>query len=170
VKAALHIPPGAAHVHERMSLDGSFVLAQAQFSSKTIQDRIAGLSERGLGQPKEAKKMDAATVDSRMEGEFQMAGGVVTLPSLTYTVPGVAIQLKGTYGVEGGALDFAGTAKMQATVSEMVGGWKGLLLSPLDRHFKKDGAGTEIPIRINGTREKPEFGLDLGRIKLAEKP
>jgi hypothetical protein len=169
-KAALHISPGPAPVHKRMSLDGSFVLDQAQFSSKTIQGRIAELSERGLGQPKEAKKIDAASVDSRMEGDFKMAGGVVTLPSLTYTVPGAAIQLKGTYGVEGGALDFAGTAKMQATISEMVGGWKGLLLLPLDRHFKKDGAGTEIPIRINGTREKPEFGLDLGRIQVTKKP
>jgi len=168
VKAALHIPPGAEPVHKRMSLDGSFVLDRALFGSAKIQDRITELSTRGLGEPKEAKKVDAASVDSRMEGDFQMADGVVTLPSLTYSVPGATIQLKGTYGVEGGALDFAGTAKMEATVSQMVGGWKGLLLSPLDRYFKKDGAGTEVPIHINGTREKPEFGIDLGRIKLSE--
>jgi hypothetical protein len=80
-------------------------------------------------------------------------------------VPGAAIQLSGTYGVEGGALNFAGTAKMQATVSEMVGGWKGLLLKPLDRYLKKDGAGTEIPIHVRGTREQPEFGIDLNRMK-----
>jgi hypothetical protein len=170
VKAALHIPPGAARVHERMSLDGSFVLEQAQFSSAKIQKSIEQLSDRGQGQPKELKNADAPEVRSRMEGDFQMAGGVVTLPSLTYTVPGAAIQLKGTYGVKGGALDFAGTAKMEATISQMVGGWKGLLLSPLDRHFKKDGAGTEIPIHISGTREKPEFGIDFGRIKVTEKP
>jgi len=46
--------------------------------------------------------------------------------------------------VQGGTLDFIGNAKMQASVSEMVGGWKGLLLTPLDRYLKKDGAGTEI--------------------------
>ena len=99
-----------------------------------------------------------------------MAGGVIALPSLTYTVPGATIQLKGSYGVKGGALDFTGTAKTDATVSEMVGGWKGLLLSPLDRHFEKDGAGTELPIHIGGTREHPEFGVDFGRIKVAAKP
>lgn len=167
-KTSLHIPPGTPPVHERLQLNGSFVLDQAQFSSKKIQDRVAELSERGLGQPKEAKTVDAASVDSRMEGDFQMAGGVITLPSLTYTVPGATIQLKGTYGVEGGALDFSGAAKMKATVSEMVGGWKGLLLTPLDRYFKKDGAGTEIPIHIGGTRDKPEFGIDIGRIKVVE--
>jgi hypothetical protein len=100
-----------------------------------------------------------------MEGDFQMAGGVITLPALTYTVPGATIQLKGTYGVEGGALNFLGNAKMDATVSQMVGGWKGLLLTPLDPYFKKNGAGTEIPIHIRGTREQPEFGIDFDRMK-----
>jgi hypothetical protein len=53
-----------------------------------------------------------------------------------------------------------GTAKMEASVSKMVGGWKGLLLAPADRYFKKDGAGTEVPIHIEGTREEPKFGID----------
>jgi len=80
-------------------------------------------------------------------------------------VPGATIQLKGTYGVQGGTLDFIGNAKMQASVSEMVGGWKGLLLTPLDRYLKKDGAGTEIPIHIRGTRDQPQFGIDFNRMK-----
>ena len=46
----------------------------------------------------------------------------------------------------------------------MVGGWKGLLLKPADRLFKKNGAGTEVPIHINGTQEDPRFGVDLNRI------
>jgi len=73
--------------------------------------------------------------------------------------------VKGTYGVEDGALDFAGTAQLLATVSELVGGWKGLLLKPADRFFKKNGAGTEVPIRVSGTRQDPKFGVDLGRMK-----
>jgi hypothetical protein len=84
--------------------------------------------------------------------------------------------LKGTYGLEGGALDFAGTAKLEATVSQMVGGWKGLLLKPADRFFKKDGAGTEVPIHVSGTRTEPKFGIGLDKTKgtrperLGEKP
>jgi hypothetical protein len=164
-KATLHIPPGPAPVHERLQLRGSFVLDQARFSSPRIERGIEQLSLRGLGRPGDLKRTGSASVDSRMEGDFGFTAGVVNLPSLTYTVPGAAIQLSGTYGVEGGALNFAGTAKMQATVSEMVGGWKGLLLKPLDRYLKKDGAGTEIPIHVRGTREQPEFGIDLNRMK-----
>ena len=105
------------------------------------------------------------SIGSTMQGDFQMAGGVITLPNLIYTVPGATIELKGAYGLEGGTLNFTGTAKMQATVSEMVGGWKGALLKPADRLFKKDGAGTEVPIHIEGTREQPKFGIDFGSKK-----
>ena len=72
--------------------------------------------------------------------------------------------------LEDGALNFAGSAKMEATVSKMVGGWKGLLLKPADRYFKKDGAGTEVPIHIEGTREEPKFEIDFERMKLEKKP
>jgi hypothetical protein len=172
LKTKLHIPPGAAPVHERLNLDGDFALQHAQFTSTKFQDRIQQLSLRGQGRPDEIKGADPADVRSEMKGSFQLAAGVVTLPALTYTVPGAVIQLKGTYGVEGGALDFSGAVKTDATVSKMVGGWKGMLLKPADRFFKKDGAGTEIPIRIGGTREDPKFNVDFGRIKStsAERP
>ena len=67
--------------------------------------------------------------------------------------------------LEGGGLAFTGNAKMEATVSKMVGGWKGLLLKPADRFFKKDGAGTEVPIHIAGTYKNPEFGIDVKGMK-----
>jgi len=94
-----------------------------------------------------------------------MGGGVITLPALIYKVPGALIQLKGTYGVEGGALDFSGNAQLQATVSQMVGGVAGILIKPADRLFKKPGAGTVIPIDIRGTREEPVFGVDFEHFK-----
>lgn len=165
MKTKLHIPPGEAPVHQRLKLDGDFALEQAQFSSTKFQDRIEELSLRGQGRPDEVKSANAASVRSEMKGSFQLSGGVVTLPALAYTVPGATIQLRGTYGVEGGALDFVGTVRTEATVSKMVGGWKGMLLKPADRFFKKDGAGTQVPIRIEGTREDPKFSVDFGRMK-----
>ncbi len=165
VKTSLRIPPGPAPVHERLKLDGWFALENARFSSEKIQGRIAELSLRGQGRPEELKSADPASILSKMQGNFQMADGVVTLPALIYTVPGAAIQLKGIYGIEGGVLNFDGSAKMDASVSKMVGGWKGLLMTPADRFFKKDGAGTEFPIHIEGTREDPKFTIDFGRMK-----
>lgn len=161
VRSTLHIPPGKEPVHERMALKGQFSLEQAQFSSDKVQQRIAELSLRGQGRPHDANKPDNEDVQSAMQSDFQMADGVITLPNLVFTVPGADIDLNGTYKLDGGMLGFVGVAKMQATVSKMVGGWKGVLLKPADRFFKKDGAGTEVPIHIAGTYKNPEFGVDV---------
>ena len=165
VKATLQISPGAAKVHRRLRLKGSFLLGDVQFTSPKIQDRVSQLSLRGQGRPGDMKTADPQQVGSTMFGDFQMADGVLALPGLTYKVPGATIQLKGTYGIDGETLDFAGSATMQAKVSQMVGGWKGLLLRPADRFFEKQGAGTSVPIHISGTRQFPEFGVDFKALK-----
>jgi hypothetical protein len=161
VHAHLHIPPGPDKVLRCLALDGVFDLEQAHFSSDKIQSKVDELSLRGQGRPGDVHRPQAAGVDSSMRSHFTVAQAIVTLPDLVYTVPGAHIQLKGTYGLEDGALNFDGTARMDATVSEMVGGWKGLLLKPADRLFKKDGAGTSIPIHVTGTRQSPHFSADL---------
>jgi hypothetical protein len=161
----LHIPPGPEPLHTRLKLEGEFHLDEARFTSAKIQDRIRELSLRGQGRPGEVKSTDPLTIQSSMQGRFTMADGAITLPDLDYNVPGAEIKLAGTYGVEGGTLNFQGTAKMQATVSQMVGGWLGALLKPADRLLKKDGVGTEVPIRVEGTRESPDFAIDFGRMK-----
>jgi len=162
-KATLHIAPGKEPVHERMELDGSFKLEGARFTSDKIQSRVEDLSFRGQGRPDDMKFADPKSVASEMQGSFHMANGVITLPDLKYEVPGAQIGLQGTYSLTG-ELHFDGTARMQATVSQMVGGWKGYLLKPADRFFKKDGAGALVPIRVRGTRDAPDFGVDLGRM------
>lgn len=165
VKALLHIPPGAVPVRDRLTVKGQFTLADAEFTNNTIQNRIQELSRRGQGLPKDAMQDDDPRVKSSMQAEFDMGGGLFKVPSLAYSVPGADIHVKGTYYMRNSGLEFAGKARMQATVSKMVGGWKGKLLKPADRFFKKDGAGAEIPIYISGTRQKPEFGYNFEQSK-----
>jgi hypothetical protein len=160
VKAQVHIPPGSATVHERIAIKGNFILDDAFFTSLPVQKRIRELSLRGQGKTSELKSAEDDKVKSHIEGDFDLDGGVLNMPSITYNVPGADIHLHGTYRTNGETLDFTGTAKMQATVSKMVGGWKGMLLKPADRFFRKDGAGAEIPIYIAGTRDKPQFGYN----------
>jgi len=159
----LEIPPGAEPVPEKMKLNGKFLLENAAFTSLKVQNDVGELSMRGQGQPNDAKNA-GDQVRSTIESNFTMADGVITLPNLKYTVPGAEIDLKGTYGIDGGALNFNGTARTDATVSQMVGGWKGLLLKPADKLFKKDGAGTVVPIHVDGTEQDPKFGVDYKKI------
>ena len=165
VNALLHIPPGPVPVHDKMELQGTFALDDAEFTNPGVQSRIRELSLRGLGKTGELKSDDPSQVKSQMQGSFQFGAGLLKLPTLTYTVPGADIDLHGTYFIKRDVLDFTGVAKLQATVSAAVGGWKGMLLKPADPFFKKDGAGAEIPIYISGPHEKPHFGFDAQHLK-----
>lgn len=164
LKTKLEIPPGAGPVPAKLRLDGNFVLQDASFTSDKIQHEVVDLSMRGQGQPQDAKNADNDDIRSAIQGNFTMGDGIITLPNLKYNVPGAEIDLKGTYKVDGGGLDFKGTARTDATVSRMVGGWKGFLLKPADGFFKKNGAGMQIPIHVNGTEHDPHFGIDLKKM------
>ena len=168
LKTSLDIPPGKETVHLRIKLNGNFLLTNAQFTNAKVQDRVNELSLRGQGLTKEAKEKDKNSEDpapSTMQSSFTMDGGVITLPDLVYQVPGADIALNGTYTLDGGTMNFSGKAKMQATVSKMIGGWKGALATPLDRFFKKDGAGTEVGVHVDGTKDDPHFSLDIKGMK-----
>jgi hypothetical protein len=161
----LEIPPGKESVTQKMRLQGRFDITGAHFTSSDVQSKIDQLSLRGQGHPEEAKQDAAqgvnANVASEMQGDFTLGNRIVTVTGLHYIVPGADIALNGTYLLDGDQVDFHGTARLQAKVSQMVTGWKSLLLKPVDPFFSKDGAGTEVPISITGTRSDLHFGLDF---------
>jgi len=159
-KTKIIIPPGPASVVDRIELDGRFTLSGVKFTSSDVQDKIAGLSHRAQGQPENHDP----NVLADFRGNFHLRDGVLGLPDLTFTLPGAQVGLAGRYGLRSGSLDFKGTAKLDATVSQMTTGVKRLLLKPLDRFFSRDGAGVVLPIRISGTRGEPSFTLDIGQM------
>jgi len=83
---------------------------------------------------------------------------------VSFAVRGADIQMAGRYRLLPGTLDFAGTARLQAHVSEMVTGWKRLPLKILDPLFSRDGAGTVLPISVTGPASKPDFKVEVGKI------
>ncbi len=161
LNASLDVPPGTTPVLRRMTMDGHFALDQAQFTNPGVQARMRELSLRGQGKLQELKSPEPTDVQADILGDFRVVRGVITLPKLAFAVPGAGIDLKGTYGLQDGALDFVGNAMMQATLSKMVGGWKGFLLKAADPFFKKDGAGADIPIHIHGTAKDPKIGINF---------
>jgi hypothetical protein len=99
-----------------------------------------------------------------LEGRFALARGVVTLRDLTFEVPGAQVAMAGTYDTGSETLDFKGTLRMEATVSEAVGGFKSIFIKPFNFIFRKDGAGAVVPIKITGTWRKPKTDIEIGRI------
>jgi len=164
LKTKLHLPWGKESVMDKLQLDGQFHLTNVQFSNETMQGRIRQLSLRGQGRAGDVKTAEPEVIYSEMQGHFKLGGGSLQLPDMTYKVPGAVIAVHGKYGMQAGALDFEGDAKLDATLSRVVGGWKGLLLKPADHYLKKNGAGTDVPIHVRGTKKSPEFGVDFDRM------
>lgn len=158
---AVRIPPGATSVISRLGLDGKFSLTHVKFTSEDVQSRIASLSHHAQGEPKDK---DTADVTADFAGRFIMHNGTLTLPMLEFNVPGARVTMDGHYAVESGEIDFKGTAKLDATVSQMTTGVKHVLLKAVDPIFRRDGAGTVLPLRITGTRGSPSFKLDVGSV------
>jgi hypothetical protein len=161
LRTTFELPPGDKDVVEKLMLDGRFTIVDGRFADPLVQEKIGELSRRASGKVNERRPMPR--VDSDFAGRFRLGNGVMVLPSVTFVVPGAAVQLAGRYGLQTEALAFAGNLYMDARISQTTTGWKSLLLKLVDPLFRKDGQ-TIVPIKIEGRREAPEFGLDTGRV------
>jgi hypothetical protein len=161
LKAYMVLPPGKDPVLQKMLLSGTFRIAEARFTTDKIKNTIADVSRRGQGRPDDMTIVD---VPADFAGEFSLAKGNLSFGQFRFVVPGVMAQMKGSYGLHSQRIDFVGDVKLQATVSQTMGGLKHWLLVPFDPLFTKHGVGTYLPVEIAGTREHPEVRLQLGKM------
>jgi hypothetical protein len=162
LKTKVAIPPLSGKVREKLMLDGRFQISDAKFLRSSIQDQIDGLSRRGQGAPKN-EAIDE--VVHGMKGNFRLENELLTFRSLSFEVPGAAVDLAGTYNMDVDMLDFLGTLKLVARVSQTMTGWKRWALKPVDPFFAKEGAGTFLRIAVTGSSQQPKFGLARGSDK-----
>lgn len=161
-KTKILIPQGHQDVAEKLKLDGRFAISAAQFTSEKVEQRLLTLSDRARGiSKKEEQRLPPQTVASNFEGEFKMDDGRIAFSKLSFSVPGAAIDLSGSYNLTSEQIDMQGRFRMDATLSETQSGVKHWVLKPFDRFFEKDGAGLEVPVTIGGTKNEPEIGADV---------
>ncbi len=166
-KSMILIPPGDVDVVEKLVLDGEFAIDSATFPKREVQEKVDKLSEVGTPAKSEADAVDSLRderVLSDIRGGFALSKGIMTLSSLSFSVPGASVTLEGTYGLPTEAIDLHGELRLDSKLSETTTGIKSFLLKLLDPLFEKDDAGAVIPIKISGTADKPSFGVEMGRV------
>jgi hypothetical protein len=156
--ARIDIPEADTDLIDRMKLDGRFGVGNMEFTNAGTQSKVDALSRRGQGQPKNDEISDES---SHLTGQFKMDQSTITLSNLAFNVEGANIDLAGTYQMDSGALDFRGHLKLTAKISQTMTGAKSFFLKAVDPFFSKNGAGTDLPIKITGTKDHPSFGLDF---------
>ncbi len=155
------LPPGVEDITDQLYLNGAFGIRAAQFTSPEVQQKVDALSKRAQGRPREAGDLAAEDVASRFRGRFVLKKSIMSFSRLAFDVPGAAVKLDGTYGLRSEQLDFRGTLRMRAKLSQTQTGIKSFLLKAVDPFFEKEGAGAVLPITITGTRDNPKLGLKL---------
>ncbi|HUO34113.1 MAG TPA: AsmA-like C-terminal region-containing protein [Candidatus Acidoferrum sp.] len=162
LKTKILIPPrndGAnGDIEDRMALDGQFDVVQALFTNPQTQEKVDALSRRGQGKPKDT---DIDREVSGLKGSFQLTDAVATFSNLLFDVQGAEVRLHGTYNLDSEELAFQGHLLLQAKLSQTTTGAKSFLLKVLNPFFKGKNSGTDLPIKITGTKDKAVFGLDL---------
>jgi hypothetical protein len=156
--ARLVLPPGKGPVVRRLRIDGEVELSRTRFTGRALQSKINEFSRRGRGDVKDPTPDE---VVSNLRSTFSLESGVMRLPSLQFAVPGAEVRLAGRYGLESEALEFEGTVRLDAKVSQTTTGIKSLLLKAVDPLFSREDAGTVLPITVSGTRRDPKFGVDV---------
>jgi len=160
MKTKLSLSPGAATVSDRLKLAGDFHVLRAHFANEKVQGKIDSLSLRSQGR-KQSREQNGEDVPVDLQGVFTLGHGLLSFSFLHFLIPGTHVDMTGDYSLDGREFDFHGTARLDAKLSQMTTGWKSILLKPVDPFFSKDGAGTEVPIKVTGTESEPRFGLDF---------
>jgi hypothetical protein len=158
ITAKLEIGEGQRDILQRMTVDGQFGVANAHFTSPSVQEKIDSFSRRGQGRPEDT---DIENVVSGLTGNFRMAGGSIDFSKLSFKVTGAGVELSGTYGLDKGEIDFHGKLLLDAKLSQTTTGTKSFLLKAVDPFFKGKNGGSEVPIKIAGTKDHPLYGLDF---------
>jgi hypothetical protein len=168
---ALVLPPDPSHsitVARRLNLNGNFNVTDVRFSNPDTDKKVDSISLRTQGKVDQSNQVskspgpDNIDLYARLNGNFTLGHGVITLTPAEFRVPGLLAEVNGTYAIDGSLYDFSGTARLDVTISKLFTGWKSLLLKPVDPFFKKGTQGAVIPFHIGGTRNDPKFSLEFG--------
>jgi hypothetical protein len=165
LKTKMLLPPGKVKVLDKLVLGGEFTVSNARFASSEVRQKLESFSRRAQGQ---ATNPDAGSAISDLRGNFTLKSGVITFHKLTFSIPGAVIALDGTYKLRGEILAFNGEVRLEAKVSQLVGGKKAIFLKAIDPFFSKRGAGTLIPITISGTRDNPTLEFSVFHRKVTK--
>ncbi len=142
---------------KKVELVGNFGIDTGSFTKEETQENVNKLSAESRDQDDH----DPATVLSGLKGNVKVKEGTATFSDLAFNIPGASAQMHGTYELVSHEVDLHGTLKMDSSLSHTEHGPKAVFMKFMDPFFKKKPKGSQVPVKITGTYEKPSFGLDL---------
>ena len=148
-------------VVDKLQLDGRFSIQSGRFTNADVQTKVNELSRRASAHIQQPPATHS--VGSNFAGRFRLSNGHLSLPTVSFDVPGAMVEMHGQYGMKKEDIAFDGNLYMDAKISQTTTGFKSLLLKVVDPLFRRNGK-TVVPLRISGSRSDPKFGVNIGRV------
>ena len=142
---------------ERVQMKAHFGIRSSRFTTPETEQKVSELSESARGNPKED---DPPMVVTDLSGDVVLANGSAKFSRLALRVPGASADLHGTYKLESHAVDLRGMLQTDVKLSKATSGFKAFLMKVVEAAKAKKKEGATVPVKVTGTYEKPEFGLD----------
>lgn len=159
LSSSVEISPGDASFLHKVRLHGKFGVDEASFTKPETQQDVDALSAGARGMNKE----NPETVLTDLKGQVDLVNGEANFAYLSFGVPGANANLHGMYNILNYRINLHGSMRVDTKISKTSNGVKSFLLKVMDPFFKKKRKGEVVPVHIEGTYEKPQFGLDLNR-------
>jgi hypothetical protein len=156
-RGKVRLPSNARPFTERVEFKAQFGIRGSKFTNAKTQQKVGGLSESARGNPKDD---DPAPVVTDLLGDVTLKNGVANFSQLSLRVPGAGAVLHGTYKLENHVVDLHGTLQTDVKLSQATTGFKAFLMKVVEAAKTKKKEGATVPVKVSGTYEKPEFGLD----------
>jgi hypothetical protein len=143
---------------QRLSVDGAFDAPAERLTNQATEQRLSAFSQRAQGakptklDPGSAGQSSNASEDvvSSFKAQAKIRDGVLSTQRITFQVPGVGIDLEGSFNLRNSTVNLTGNLRMQSDISHTATGFKSALMKPLIPFFKKNKAGAVIPIAVTG--------------------
>jgi hypothetical protein len=143
---------------QRLRAEGAFGAPAERLTDQATELKLSAFSQRAqgvkpskfdpssIGQPSDA----SADVVSSFSGEAKIRDGILSTQRIALQIPGVEVDLSGSFDLRNSTVDLTGNLRMQSDISHTTTGFKSALMKPLIPFFKKNKAGAVIPIAISG--------------------
>jgi len=166
--AQVTVPPRGKRLLEELALDGDFDVSDGHFEKATTKASVDKFSAGASGEKKEtpanpAPADSAESVPAQLRGHVVLRSTIATMTDVSLSIPGADANMHGTFNVISQKIDFHGTVRTNADLSQQSSGAKSIFAKMLDPFFRKK-RGTVVPVVISGTYRDPHFGLDLNPV------
>jgi hypothetical protein len=159
--AAIILPPGPRPFLQKLELNGAFKISQAVFERQKTRKSLNKLSNRARGHTSKDDENVRDNIPSSFSATVGVKNGMARLTRASFETWGANASGGGTYNLLTQQIELRGKLAIQTSLSKAAGGFKSILLMPLNPFFKKPNAGAVLPFEIRGTYSHPTFRVSL---------